>query len=193
MRLFVAVDVSEDARRTAVGVTRRLTRDLEKLGVGRDIKWVPAENLHLTLQFIGPVDEERGAAIETAMREPLATGAFELGLNGAGAFPPSGAPRVIWIGISSGMPELQALHADVEARLAPFGIETEQRAFAAHLTLARFRQPSPRGADIRRLLSDMPVRAEPWTVDRVTLYESKLSPKGPKYLPVRYTVLSPGR
>ena len=103
-------------------------------------RWVRAENLHVTLKFIGNVDVGKLDTIRAALGEVSASGAVELRFRGVGFFPNEKRPRVLWAGIVAS-PNLEPLAAGVDARLEKLGIARETREFAPHLTLARFDPP----------------------------------------------------
>jgi len=179
MRLFIAVDLDDAVRRHAGRLAERLARDLEP-GARRAISWVSPRNMHLTLRFLGEVEPAAAAEVVGCLSGPLATPAFRVTTGGVGAFPPSGPPRVIWLGFSSGAEELSALQREIEARLGGHGLPREERPFRAHLTLGRVKGVvGVRARDVLAALVPSPV-AE-CAVDHVTLYESHLSPKGPTY------------
>ncbi len=176
MRLFVAVELDEATRANA---SRAATRLAEALGpeARRAVTWVAASNLHVTLRFLGEVEEGVASELKTRLQRPFDTPAFELRVAGLGAFPPAGPPRVFWLGLTSGAERLAELHDEIEARLDGLGFEREDRPFRAHLTLARVKGRLHQ--DARRLLASTPADAiGGGTVSRVTLFESRLSPRG---------------
>ena len=176
MRLFVAVELEPSLRRDAAAAGARLAAALRRgMPGGRaDISWVPPDNLHLTLRFLGEVEEARAIALADRFPQPIAVDPFEIELAGVGVFPPSGSPRVVWIGVTLGREALTSLAAQVEERLASWGFGREARPFQAHLTLGRCRQPlGPRARD---LLVEVAVAAVGKSrIDRVVLFESRLS------------------
>jgi 2'-5' RNA ligase len=191
MRLFLAVDLDEPTRAIAAGAARTLAAHLDRARTNADLSWAAPEKLHLTLRFLGEVDDGQVDDLRVALAPALLTGGFVAGLAGAGAFPASGPPRVIWLGVKLGVTELAAVHREIEQRLVSVGFPAEGRPFTPHLTLARLRRPCSRssGDAIRRLLQEADLDAR-WHVDRVTLYESQLSPRGATYVPLAYTPLA---
>jgi RNA 2',3'-cyclic 3'-phosphodiesterase len=199
MRLFVAVEIDDHARHVA-----EMTADALRRAIGPALKarWVPPENMHLTVRFIGPVDDERAPAIVDALSAPLAMPPFEIGLGACGVFPPSGAPRVVWIGLTAGFPELSALHDEFDRRLVPFGFESETRPFSAHLTLARVKDPStklragaPKGLGVAvqqavRRVAPTPARCR---ITRATIFQSHVSSQGARYEPIASAPLMSAR
>jgi len=186
VRLFVAADPSAGVRRAAALLALDLKRALERHDVFRGIRWVPEENLHLTVWFLGEVEESLSAQVLDALRSPLRTRAFRLEISGFGAFPPSGSPRVLWLGVTAGLRELAAAHAEVGSRLQPLGFAPEGRAYSAHLTVARTK--SPLGPRERRLLRDTlhgaPAQPGACRVESLTVYRSRTAPKGAVYEPL---------
>jgi 2'-5' RNA ligase len=180
VRLFIGVELDDKlkARAAAIGAELR-----EKLGRRLTARWIAPENLHITVWFIGEVrEDDRAAAIVEAVNAPFTTRSFDLELRGAGAFPPHGAPRVLWIGVARGLDSMLALYNELAVRLPPLGIEPERRAYSAHLTIARVKECERR--DVRDLLRDVDADAGACRIQSVTLFRSRLSPKGAAYEPL---------
>ena len=188
MRLFVAVEIDDRARQVAETVQHRLQVALNST---LEARWVPVENMHLTVRFIGHVDDSRAPAIIEALVPPLAVAPFDVELGGCGAFPPRGGPRVLWIGVMQGLTSLALLHDALNRRLLPYGFEPEARPFSAHLTLARVKA-APRGAGraVQETVTRVRVPAARFQVRRATVFQSHLSPKGPRYDPVTFIPLA---
>lgn len=186
MRLFIALDI-DDAIRS------RLVRFIEGVnGFTPDARWAKPESLHVTLKFIGEQPEAAVEQIKNAL-STVASGTTEIHFRGYGFFPTAKSARVFWIGIEAG-PQLPALAAAIDDKLAPLGIPKEDRAFTPHLTLAR---GARRSASPRRVKIDAPnqtferlqakLAALPttefgtMTPRAFFLYQSHLSPKGSTY------------
>ena len=178
MRLFVAIELDDQARVAIAVEQNRLKRIL---GDGRStLKWVRPEHMHLTLAFLGEVQESRSAALIETMREPIARPRLAIAFGGIGMFPPHGSPRVLWLGVSTGEAEVIAIQRVVADRLRRLDVELESRPFHPHLTLARWR--TSRSADRQRALSvDHDTVVARVNVHHVTLYQSRLSSAGPSY------------
>jgi 2'-5' RNA ligase len=187
MRLFVAVDVDDHVRQQALAAIDRLRAACEARGTGR-AGWVSAERLHLTLLFIGEVPEPAAEDIGRRLAAPLATEPFRLEFGGLEFFPASGRARVAWLSVTRGSEALGFIRGEVDRRLDGVPFRREERPFAPHLTLARFREPLR--ADDREAATG--VALDPvggCTIDRVTLYRSRLSPHGPTYTSLQATRL----
>jgi 2'-5' RNA ligase len=177
MRLFVAVDPDAPSRDALADVQQRVTR---RLASDTTLRWVRPEHLHLTLVFLGEITESAAAAVIPAAGEPVAQAAFDLSFAGFGAFPPRGAPRALWIGVTEGAASLIALQQEMAARMARLEIPLEARSFSPHLTLARWKssRPSDRG---RALAAPPGGPIARMRVDAAVLYHSRLSSAGPSY------------
>src|SRR5688572_1119982 len=188
MRLFVGIAIDSAVAAAASTLSDELRRRAARLAPGARITWIPPERIHLTVRFIGEADEDRVTSVKEAMTAPLAAPAFDLSLGGIGAFPRSGKPQVVWAGIEAGFDPLHAIERDVTWRLQQIGIPPEERAFSAHLTLARVREAA--GLKSHPLFAGLgDTRLGTTRVEAITLYESRLSPKGPTYLPLQHTRL----
>jgi len=178
MRLFIAADLPDAVRAALAAEHRRIGAALG--GSGSALRWVKPEHAHLTLVFIGNVDDARVPAVSDAIAADVDAPSFDAAFEGIGVFPPRGAPRVLWIGVGAGARELGDLQRAMASRIAALGLPLEDRAFHPHLTLARWRES--RTSDRDRALAAAPhgviARAR---IDGATLYQSRLSPAGPAY------------
>jgi 2'-5' RNA ligase len=184
-RLFVAVDVPTEIKEIYGSVLEK-TRD--KL-VGA--RWVDPCNLHLTMKFVGPYEEERLAELIAEVRRVAErTPGFDMALGSLGAFPSRSKARVIWVGMTEGKEEARKLAQKLDARLEKVGVGRENRPFRGHLTLARLKRPS----DCTRHLGELErelggLQDLDFGVDEIVVYESRLSPKGPTYIPLEHLPL----
>jgi 2'-5' RNA ligase len=185
MRLFVAVEVDDAVRRACRRAAAEADAAIRTAVRTCDLKWVAIDNLHITVKFIGHVDEALGARILASLAAPFPCAAFEARLGGLGVFPPGGASRVVWVGLARGEESLRRVHEEVEGRLGELGIPRDDRPLSGHLTLARVREPvRGSGRVIREALGRLSVKPVAWPVSHVTLFESRLSPKGATYTPL---------
>lgn len=185
MRLFVAIDLPDGQRAEAQRAAAVLQRALESARAAETVRWVTREQMHLTLRFIGEVDDTMAERIARAVAAPLASSPFALALGEPGTFPGGQHPRVVWLGLSEGAAAADGARAEIERRLAALGLEPDERPFRAHLTLGRVRDPRRLGGaaarGLRRAMDALAVAPTPATVDHATLYRSHLSPKGSRY------------
>ena len=192
MRLCVGVELEDRVKAAAGDVAERLRQRLQRAAPALSARWIATENLHITLWFIGEVADPRAESIAGALRErPFATPTFDLALARCGAFPPSGPPRVLWIGTNRGAEEMAALYEELGQRLGPLGFLPEKRGYTAHLTIARVKDAG-RGTtrDVRQILADLPADCGHSRISAVTLFRSRLSPKGAAYEPLLRVPLS---
>ena len=115
MRLFVALDLSYEVRDAIAKFSEKLRAEFPWA------KWARSEGIHVTLKFIGEVQDDRVAQIENALASVSSTAPIEMNFRGAGFFPDERRPRVFWIGIDS-TPNFAEIAAQVETRLEPLGI-----------------------------------------------------------------------
>ena len=189
MRLFIAVELDSAVTSTAAAMAEELRRRASRLAPRARITWIPAQRLHLTVRFIGNSDPAGVQAISGTLTAPLQTAAFDLTICGAGSFPRSGKPQVLWAGVTTGLDRLHRVEQEVSSRLAGAGVAAEDRPYSPHLTLARIRDAA--GLRAATLLAGLESRAVGTTrVAAITLFESRLSPKGPTYVPLQHTVLA---
>lgn len=179
LRIFIGVELDDAVRDSAAAIANSLRRHL---GPRVDARWIPASNLHITLWFIGNVADDRADEILRGLDRPFTAPVFDAHIAGLGAFPPSGAPRVFWLGVQSGAEQLSGLHAELSARLLPLGIEPERRAYSAHLTIARVRiRRGKADGNLRASLRGVAADAGTCRVAALTVFRSHLSPKGATY------------
>lgn len=176
MRLFVAIPVSEPIREHAAAIKRELEQSRP------DVKWVEAENYHLTLKFLGEVEAEYlDAIISKLQMAAQACPPYVLETRGVGFFPNHNRPRVIWAGIKGEINKSEFLGERIDTYLAELGFDPEKRR-SFHLTLGRVR--SDLGLDELRLkTAGVNKRGDSvsFHVDRFLLMLSKLTPRGPQY------------
>ena len=190
MRLFIGVELDEAVRAACAEAAARLRRRLTKLGADVTARWVECENLHVTVWFIGEVNDERADAIASVLQPRFTTAAFDLVARGCGAFPTSGRPRVFWIGVKDDG-SMGQLYQEVKARLVPLAFQAEARPYSPHVTVARVKDAG-RGAaqHVRDALAAVTADCGSCRVRSVTLFRSRLSPHGSVYEPLLRVPLS---
>jgi 2'-5' RNA ligase len=184
IRSFVAVELTDAARRALAGVQR----DLKTQAPPGAVRWTRPDSIHLTLQFLGDILPEQVEAVAGALDAACAGRApFAFELAGAGVFPNLNRPRVVWVGVVEPSGALAALQQRVAQALAPLGFSPEERAFTPHLTIGRAaRDAGPRdlaalGALVARAGIGSLGRVD---VDHVNLMKSNLKPDGAVYTPL---------
>lgn len=161
IRLFVGIALSEDVRQRLAALCAGLPH----------ARWVAPEGLHITLRFIGEVDQGVAQDIHDRLAEVQAK-AFAVTLAGVGTFGPDRHPRTLWVGVERS-DELTHLHDKVESAVVRAGLPHEARKFQPHLTLARFKRAS--GARLGAFLTHHALlRLPPMPVARFTLFSSHL-------------------
>ncbi len=181
MRVFIAVDAGDAVRREAARVVASLTARLDALKEPPKVTWVKPAVLHVTIKFIGEVDAARVDDLRARLAPPIDLAPFELQWRGIGAFPSNRHPRALWLGVIDGAGHLAEVEAEVSRRLAGGDTVTlGDRALLPHLTLGRIKMAG-RGVDWPKLLQACEVKHTSSWIDRVTLYQSTLSPQGPHY------------
>ena len=163
-RLFVAIElppsVKQELARIALGVP--------------GARWLEADEIHLTLRFIGEVDGDVYRDVAGVLGE-IDTPAFPLVLKGVGHFPPRGEPRILWAGVERNQ-ELQRLHGRVESALGRVGVPPDDRKFSPHVTLARLKHTPPER--VGRYLTQYGLfRTDPFPVTEFALFSSQLGSK----------------
>ena len=131
VRTFIAVEMNDRVRQQAVALVESLA------AAGADVKWVDAQNLHLTIKFLDEVAmKEIPRVCEAVARAAAGAAPFEMEIRGAGAFPNAARPKTVWLGAGGGEEQMAALFAALETSLAKLGFRKEARRFVPHLTLA---------------------------------------------------------
>jgi 2'-5' RNA ligase len=175
IRAFIAIDIDPQVRENishAIGQLRS-----QVLGV----RWIAPANFHLTLKFLGDIEQAQIETIGAVLKERLRPfPRFTINAKGLGVFPDLRRPRIMWIGLAGN--ELATLAAQVESALLPLGFAPEKRNFTPHLTVGRWRQtdrPSKTLGQELESLKDYQFGAS--NVDEVILFQSVLKPEGAIY------------
>jgi RNA 2',3'-cyclic 3'-phosphodiesterase len=187
MRTFIAIDISAEIRKALAQIEAHL------IYAGADVKWVRPENVHLTLKFLGEIDDKKEAEVNAALDSiAKSTKPFELSVKDLGAFPKIDHPRVIWVGLEKGAVETTALAAKVDEALASIGFAKETRPFSPHLTIGRVRSPINKDKLKEKMVSaianiDLPT-VPTHKVSSVILFQSTLTPQGSIYTKLHESV-----
>jgi len=175
MRVFVALNLPSEIRDRLAVVQESLRR------AQADVSWVRAENIHVTLKFLGETEEKRLGRIRPALIQVAQAGTpFSMELAGVGSFG-GRIPRVVWVGVEDGAEPLTQLAGGVEAALAGVGFAKERREFTAHLTLGRVRSPRNAEALLAALQEFHAEKFGSFTAVQFELMQSELRPTGSVY------------
>ena len=177
LRVFCAIELPAEVRARAAEHIARLRKAVPDVRAS----WEREEKLHITLKFLGEVEAGRVEALSVAASR--ATGQarpFNLALAGAGAFPPRGLPRILWLGINDSSGALARLHGRLEDECAAAGFEREGRPFHPHLTLARMR--SPQGSrGLAQVHQETDFEPMEFAVTELVVMRSELGEGGSRY------------
>jgi RNA 2',3'-cyclic 3'-phosphodiesterase len=177
IRTFIAFELPEEIK-TLLGEIISALRPKAK-----EVKWVQPQGLHVTLKFLGDIDEKivpglsRGLDAIAQDYPPLPVYITRLG-----AFPDMKRPRVFWAGLSGDIRVMSDIAGRVDKICTPFGLEPEKRPFRAHITIGRLKIPT-----VVNVAQE--VRESPFTIENIVLYKSELSPSGARYSVLHRSVL----
>jgi len=183
LRTFIAVDFPPET----------LTKIAKIIGYFKTqtpmdaLKWVSAENLHLTIKFIGDIPKDKLVQIRMIIKEALVDKLpFKIGIGGLGMYPNKNNPRVIWLGVTYDQ-TLRDIHHVLNHSLKNAGIEPDKRDYSPHITIARIRQRTQEetrqeiGATLSKFKVDSLGEIK---INEIILYQSELTRKGPIYTPL---------
>jgi RNA 2',3'-cyclic 3'-phosphodiesterase len=171
MRLFVALDMPWSVREQLAALS----------GTGiPGARWVPPQNYHLTLRFIGGIPGHVAQDVDDALLAIRARG-FALTLTGMGTFAKGGVSNALWVGVER-TPSLDHLRNKIETALQRCGLEPERRRFQPHVTLARLDNPAE-GKVVAFVQAHNLFRTEPIPVEHFTLFSSLLNKDHAVYTP----------
>lgn len=175
MRSFIAIELPDTVRAALVLLQQELK------ACGADVRWVRPEGVHLTLKFLGDIEE---SAVEGIVERLKGTcrkfQSFNCGVEGVSVFPGVRAPRVLWAGIAD-HDILTSIQQEIEAAMSFLGFEREDRKFTPHLTLGRFRSSKGKMVLMERLETYKEFHLGIIDVNHISLMRSDLGPAGAKY------------
>jgi len=184
IRSFIAIELPTETRSSLERITGTL-----KASAG-DVRWVKTGDIHLTLKFLGDVEEERipeiGGCIEQCVKGITPLTVAE---RGQGAFPSDHSPQVIWIGAADESGSLSRMQRSLEDGLFRLGFKKEKRPFSPHLTLGRLKSPQGKDAVRRALAEFKNADCGSCTADAVCLFRSELKPGGAVHTRLKSCVL----
>ena len=173
-RLFIAIDISDDARNAAADYINDISKHLS----GSSVKWERPQKLHITVKFLGNTEEALMKSLKDMLdNNAKATKAFEIQLVGTGAFPNANRPRVLWLGVRRASGELADLASRIDTDASKLGFESENKSFNPHLTIARVRNPH-NSRELGEEHASKTFGPISFTSRELVLYESHLSAAG---------------
>ena len=176
-RTFIAIEASRPVCKKAAALMKLLGRELE------GINWVDDNKLHITLQFLGDVEDTMLAEVCQLTQEAVAeVSPFEICVAGVGAFPEVSRPKSLWLGVSEGAAEIIALHQAVQDALSSLPTKRERRGYTPHLTLGRVLASKESLETLQpRLVGQEAFDAGNMVVDEITIFASELRKSGPQH------------
>ena len=186
MRTFIAIELPTEVKDKLSKIQEQLKKS------GADVKWVEPKNIHLTLKFLGEIDDKKlEKIIEIIDGTVKDKNTFHIRISSLGAFPKINYPRVIWIGIDKGDCETKEIAKELEEKIAKIGIPKEGKAFSSHITIGRTRSTLNR----EKLVQELKTQSAnfcgglEFVVTKITLFKSTLTPGGPIYEALKETNL----
>ncbi len=177
IRSFMAFELAPEIREQI----RTISTELQKTRI--PVRWVKVDNIHLTIIFLGSVDEDKIDDIKEKVnsavkRFPI----FKIRINGVGVFPNWRRPRVIWVGLNGEIERLSKFRDELQAELKVLGLKEEKRPYRPHLTIGRFKGPSNKDEELKWIIDRYhDISSDLQYLDELILFKSDLKPDGPIY------------
>lgn len=189
IRAFIAIDLPPEVLQCLDDVSQQLKQELG----GAPVRWVPVENIHLTLKFLGDVSESNIDMLTDFLQSTVSNvKQFEFSVGGLGAYPKPHRPRVIWVGVEA-PPELMTAQRSVESEMSRLGYARERRPFNPHLTLGRVSRHST-NQDVSNIADVIKTHTVGYLgsarVTALHIYRSDLKPSGAIYTKLFSAMLS---
>lgn len=175
VRCFIAIECNNPE---VIKGIRQVQGTLESTGA--NLKHVEAENIHLTLKFLGEVEQHKVDEVAEIIRG-ISFSPFSFKVEEVGVFPNLRRPSTIWAGITNGVSDLAAVFEEVDSKMGKLGFERERRRFQPHLTISRVRSGQNRDQLVEELLAVKDTLFGVVNVSHIALKKSVLTPKGPIY------------
>jgi len=176
MRTFVAIELPDDLRAEVIAYQHKLQ------SFDAQIRWVKPEQMHITLKFLGEIDQNQLNLLDELFQVVAKpTAPFEVNLQGLGAFPNLRRPSILWAGVTTGAEALSGLAGQVEVASAELGFKKEKRGFNPHLTLGRLKSPKGLPPLMDRIRKDESKLFRTFPVNEFVFMLSELKPTGAEY------------
>ena len=177
IRSFLAFELPSEIK----SIVARVSGELRESAL--DVRWVKAENIHLTVVFMGNTKMDDVPAIGDEIRKVAHRyGPFDISLKGIGSFPNRRNPRVLWLGLHGDLDRISDFKDTLQKHLKPFGIKEEKRGFSPHLTLGRFRKSKKMGLPLDNILLKYRDLTSPLSsLKELVLFRSDLKPGGAEH------------
>ena len=185
IRAFIAIDIDKHNKQKISGIISYLKT------ANADIKWITENQIHLTLKFLGNIEQNKIQDISKILKSiAMDFSPFNIQFSGIGAFPNILHPRVIWLGMNKGKESLKLLNNKIETELERLGIRKEKREYKAHLTLGRVRTLKNVSKLITLINEAKFHPQEEIKIDKLILFQSTLTAKGAIHSPLSNVYLS---
>ncbi len=176
IRTFVAIEIDKEIKDRILEFLNQLKK------VDADVKWVASENIHITLKFIGYIDEKILPALNKTINDITSClRSFSIKIEDVGVFPTLKKPRIIFVCARDKENNLLKLYEELENRLEVLGIKRESRKYVGHITLGRIKSQK----NIPKLIDTLNSRSGHFfgqeKANYISLIQSKLTPSGPVY------------
>lgn len=183
MRAFIAIELPKDLK----NALSQLQEQLRKTAA--DVKWVQPDNIHLTLKFLGEIDEKKLDKISLILDKiAISNKCFQISFSTLGAFPKMSSPRIIWVGIEKGDMETKKIACELEGEIEKIGIPKENRPFSTHITIGRIKSALNQQMltqELNQLEDYFTEKKLQFKAERITLFKSTLLPEGATYEPLK--------
>jgi len=178
VRSFLAINLSLDTKRF-------IQENIHQWRyLGRSVRWVKPDNIHLTLKFLGDITQEQVSEVSAVLQTITSCfSPFRLELATPGLFPNLKRPRILWVGLKGDIPELLKLQSELDKKLASKGFQPDDRPFIPHITVGRIKGRPPSTDKLSHFLqTNMDSTGD--RIDKLCLYQSILTPSGAVYKPL---------
>lgn len=181
IRAFIAVEIGHPHKQKILDLVTQLKK------TNADIKWATENQMHLTLKFLGNIEQGKVGEISNILKDIADdSSAFSIQFSKIGAFPNMRRPRVIWIGVEEGDEPLKLLNNRIETGLEKLGFKKEDREYKSHLTLGRVKSLK-NISELVKLIDKANLQfQDEIKINELTLFQSTLTPKGAIYTPIAY-------